>query len=420
MIGDWLKHIKNLIPIRLCPLLLFVITTNFCFAQSASIEIDGVFDDWNETLTKEQDFPESVSGIDLLSLSLTNDRDYLFIRLEADKEFDFSDNIIDHNIHLYFDTDNDASTGDSKFFEFGADLVINLKDRRVSFYNPNFNSISLNDIQIRVAPTVTSKKFELAIPRAVLPDGENILFKKSSFGLIVANLTNNDLIPNNGNIVYEFDESRLIGYDLIDINKKSDDLVRVMAYNTLSNGLSDQTRKSHFKKIIKAIKPDIIGFSECWNTEADYVKSIMDEWLPLNTDEGWHIEKQLNRGLITASRWKILSRWTDLPNQFPVLIDLPVQFKSDLLFTNAHLNCCGNESGRQDQADAYSNFINDAKTQGGKISLTKNTPFVYAGDLNLVGYSQQLTTLISVTYKIRLSMDCLPIPIGMAPRLKTL
>ena len=395
MIGDWLKQIKNLISIRLCPFLLFVITTNFCFAQSASIEIDGVFDDWNETLTKEQDISESVSGIDLLSLSLTNDRDYLFIRLEADKEFDFSDNIIDHNIHLYIDTDNDASTGDSKFFEFGADLVINLKDRRVSFYNPNFNSISLNDIQIRVAPTVTSKSFELAIPRDILPDGENILFKKSSFGLIVANLANNDLIPNNGNIVYEFDESRLIGYDLIDINKKSDDLVRIMAYNTLSNGLSDQTRKSHFKKIIKAIKPDIIGFSECWNTEVDYVKSIIDEWLPLNTDEGWYIEKQLDRGLITASRWKILSRWTDLPNQFPVLIDLPVQFESDLLFTNAHLNCCGNESGRQDQADAYSNFINDAKTQGGKISLTKNTPFVYAGDLNLVGYSQQLTTLLS-------------------------
>ena len=249
MIGNWFKQINNSIPIRLCPKLLFIFTINFCFAQSASIEIDGVFNDWNETLITEKDPSEWVSGIDLLSLSLTNDRDYLFIRLKADKEFDFSDNIIDHNIHLYLDTDNDASTGDSKFSEFGADLVLNLKDRRVNFYNPNLNSISLNDIHLRVAPTVTSNSFEIAIPRNIMPDGQNRLFKASNLKLIVANLSNNDRIPNSGNLVYDFDESRLNGYDLVDINKRSDDLIRIVAYNTLSNGLTDLTRKSHFEKM---------------------------------------------------------------------------------------------------------------------------------------------------------------------------
>ena len=395
MIGNWFEQINNSIPIRLCTTFLLIFTINFCFAQSASIEIDGVFNDWHETLTTERDPSESISGIDLLSLSLTNDRDYLFIRLKADKEFDFSDNIIDHNIHIYLDTDNDASTGDSKFSEFGADLVLNLKNRRVNFYNPNLNSISLNDIHLRVAPTVTSNSFEIAIPRNVMPDGQNRLFKASNLKLIVANLSNNDRIPNSGNLLYDFDESRLNGYDLVDINKRSDDLIRIVAYNTLSNGLTDLMRKSHFEKIIKAIKPDIIGFSECWNTEANYVKSIMDQWLPLNTDDGWYVEKQIDRGLITASKWEILDRWEELPNQFPVLINLPDKYSSDILFTNAHLNCCGNESGRQDQADAYSRFINDAKTKGGEIDLSRNTPFVYAGDLNLVGYSQQLTTLIS-------------------------
>jgi endonuclease/exonuclease/phosphatase family metal-dependent hydrolase len=395
MICKWFEQINNSIPIRLCPMLLLIFTINSCFAQSASIEIDGVFNDWHETLTTERDPSESISGIDLLSLSLTNDRDYLFIRLKADKEFDFSDNIIDHNIHIYLDTDNDASTGDSKFTEFGADLVLNLKDRRVNFYNPNLNSISLNDIHLRVAPTVTSNSFEIAIPRNVMPDGQNRLFKASNLKLIVANLSNNDRIPNSGNLLYDFDESRLNGYDLVDINKRSDDLIRIVAYNTLSNGLTDLMRKSHFEKIIKAIKPDIIGFSECWNTEANYVKSIMDQWLPLNTNNGWYVEKQIDRGLITASKWEILDRWEELPNQFPVLINLPDKYSSDILFTNAHLNCCGNESGRQDQVDAYSRFINDAKTKGGEIDLSRNTPFVYAGDLNLVGYSQQLTTLIS-------------------------
>ena len=83
MIGNWFEQINNSIPIRLCTTFLLIFTINFCFAQSASIEIDGVFNDWHETLTTEKDPSESISGIDLLSLSLTNDRDYLFIRLKV-------------------------------------------------------------------------------------------------------------------------------------------------------------------------------------------------------------------------------------------------------------------------------------------------------------------------------------------------
>ena len=37
----------------------------------------------------------------------------------------------------------------------------------------------------------------------------------------------------------------------------------------------------------------------------------------------------------------------------------------------------------------------DAKTTGGVIDLPENTPFILMGDLNLVGLSQQLTTLVS-------------------------
>lgn len=364
-------------------------------AQSAAISIDGVFNDWISSLAIAQDPKESVSGIDILNLSVTNDREYIFIRIEADSEFDFSDDIVDHNIQLFIDTDNDVSTGSNRFSGLGADLIMDFSNRRVSFYNPNVTSISLNDISIRVAPTVTSKSFEFAIPRDVLPDGRNRLFTSSSVRFILANLDNNDRVPNNGSLVYNFDETRIQGYEVVDIQKQNTELVRIVAYNTLYNGLTVQARIPHYEKILKALNPDIIGYSECWDVEASQVKVLMDEWLPLNTNDGWYVEKQSDRGLITASRWEILNRWTNVPKQFPVLINLPEEYASDLLFTNAHLNCCGNESGRQDQADAYSSFITDAKTEGGDIDLPKNTPFVYAGDLNLVGFSQQLNTLIS-------------------------
>ena len=122
---------------------------------------------------------------------------------------------------------------------------------------------------------------------------------------------------------------------------------------------------------------------------------LLDDWLPTGTTNGWYVEKHISHGLITASRWAFKERWQNLERQFPVLIDLPEYYTKDLLFTNAHLKCCTGESQRQNQADQYINFIQDAKTTGGVIDLTEGTPFVYGGDLNLVGYAQQLTTLIT-------------------------
>ncbi|MEZ4930907.1 MAG: hypothetical protein R2788_02090 [Saprospiraceae bacterium] len=65
------------------------------------------------------------------------------------------------------------------------------------------------------------------------------------------------------------------------------------------------------------------------------------------------------------------------------------------MLINAHLRCCGNDFERQREADAFVKFILDAKTPGGVIDLPEGTPFLLSGDLNLVGESQQLTTLLT-------------------------
>jgi len=120
----------------------------------------------------------------------------------------------------------------------------------------------------------------------------------------------------------------------------------------------------------------------------------MDTWLPLGTPDGWYVLK--NGTSIIASKWNFLESWYSIDRQFPVLIDLPSSFSTDLLFTNAHLKCCDDgDVLRQEQADQYVEFILDAKTVGGVIDLPQNTPFIYAGDLNLVGSSIPLTTLIT-------------------------
>jgi endonuclease/exonuclease/phosphatase family metal-dependent hydrolase len=358
-------------------LLLATLTT---LAQSAPIAIDGLFDDWTNNLKTVTDPSESISGIDLLEMSVTNDDEWLYINITTDNEFDISDDLIDHNIRLYLDTDNDDNTGTSIQTNYGAELSVFFRDRSVQF-NGN-NNLKFSDFSMRALPTVTSNRFEIAIKRDARPDGTKALFTSETIKILWLNTNNNDRLPNQGQVfTYTFDNASVAPKTPMDINKSDSTHVRIVAYNTLFDGLTNSGRVIHFESIITSLNPDIIGFSECNNVTAAQVKVLLDDWLPTGT--------------ITASRWAFKERWQTLERQFPVLIDLPEYYTKDLLFTNAHLKCCTGETQRQNQADQYINFIQDAKTTGGVIDLPQGTPFVYGGDLNLVGYAQQLTTLIT-------------------------
>ena len=372
---------------------LLALIHSFSHGQSAPIAIDGVFEDWSENLVKLTDAPESLQNINLLEVKVTNDADWLYISIVTDKPFDLSDDLIDHDIRLYIDTDNNPSTGQAIQAQYGADVELSFSNRGVDFKaNTNLN---FNDLQMRSAPTVTSNRFEIALKRDNKPDGVNALFPNDKINILWANFSNGDRLPNVGSsLVYTFDETDVPVIEPVTIEKSSVDDIRIAVYNTLFDGLTNQERLPHFERIVKGLNPDIIGFSECNSVSANQVKILMDDWLPIGAD-GWYVEKHSNHGLITASRWPILNRWQTLERQFPTLIDLPERYEKDLLFTNAHLKCCDGEEQRQRQADQYIQFILDAKTTGGVVDLPKNTPFVYGGDLNLVGFAQQLNTLIT-------------------------
>jgi len=372
--------------------ILLVLCTISGFSQSAAITIDGIFDDWNSSLTTYTDTTESLSGIDILELQVTNDEDFLFIKIKANIEFDLTDDLVTQQIRLFLDTDNNATTGFDIQDGYGSEVGIMFKDL-FAHYNVNpYSQVNFDSMRLRIAPTVTSNEFEIAIGRAQVPDGINPLFPSQTLKILVKNDANADKIPNTGSTFsYTFDATPVPPFIPTDITKANSSDIRLLTYNTLFNGLNDGDRVDNFESILKAMSPDIIGLNECWNTAASYVKSLLDLWLPTGTANGWYVAKL--GGQITASKWEIVQQWTSLYRQFPVLIDLPNSYPTDLLFTNAHLSCCGADQDRQDQADQYAAFIIDAKLPGGNITLDNNTPFLYSGDLNLVGYAQQLTTL---------------------------
>ena len=364
-------------------------------AQSAPITIDGVFDDWTDNLTTFTDVTESISGVDLLEIQVTNDADYLFIKIKTNTEFDLTDDTTPQDIGLFIDTDNSTNTGYNIQSGYGSELGLLFNQYSAHYNVTPYSLIGFSDFGFRSAPTVTSNEFEIAIRRDAIPDGVNSLFTNNTIRILLKNSNNSDSLPNIGTVFsYTFDNTPVATFTPTEINKDNSNFLRIMAYNTEQDGLNSAARLPYFERIVGTINPDIIGFLECWNTTTTQVKSLMDMWLPLGTVDGWYVIKKGSS--IIASKWSFLQSWYSIDRQFPVLIDLPSSFSTDLLFTNAHLKCCDDgDVLRQEQADQYAEFILDAKTVGGVIDLPQNTPFIYAGDLNLVGSSIPLTTLIT-------------------------
>lgn len=364
--------------------------------QSAPIVMDGLFDDWTPGLTTFTDAPETITGVDLISCQVTNDADFLYVKLETGTEFDLTDNLVNQNLFMYIDADNNAATGFNAQTGFGSELGINFNGLFAYFdaVVPS-QQVDFSAIQMRCLPTVTSNVFEIAIGRNVIPDGINPLFTSSTIKILFRETSNGDRMPDTGQfLTYIFDETSVGPNPEIEINKEDPSLVRVVAYNTLSSGLNSPSRVDNFETIITLLDPDVIGFSEASGTSISTVKTLMDTWLPTGTIDGWYVIKD-DYDLITASRWDFLDDWPSLDRQHAMLIDLPVEYAGDLLFVNSHLNCCANETARQNQADEWASFMLDAKSAGGILDLDPTTGIVYAGDLNLVGWAQQLNTLVT-------------------------
>ncbi|PCJ66005.1 MAG: hypothetical protein COA58_07975 [Bacteroidetes bacterium] len=375
-------------------LTLLLVLPQFTFGQSAAITIDASFDDWTSNLVKSVDDPETISGLDLLEIQVTNDDKFLFIRIKTAQEFDLTDALVSQRLVLCLDTDNDVNTGNVVRPGFGAELMVMFRERFIHYYTTPYAKVSFSDVSFRVAPTVTSNEFEIAIKRDAIPDGVNALFSSSTFKILLLDSLSKDILPSNGQgMSYTFDNASVSSLVPTDIVKQDSNLIRIVAYNVKSDAIINANNQPHIKKIVSQLDPDIIGFSECYNTTALDIKGLMDDWLPLIPSDGWHTRKKGD--LITASRWPILQEWNTLTRQFPVLIDLPNKYKTDLLFTGAHLKCCDGDNDRQNQVDQYMAFVLDAKTTGGEIDLPFETPIVYGGDLNLVGYAQQLNTLLT-------------------------
>jgi len=163
---------------------------------SSSITIDGDMNDWDASMQFDVD-PNQVEStgedinvsLDLKDIYVTNDNDYLYVRIDINEAGHLSDlnSMVDGDgnqalIELYFDTDLSNTTGLTwGVWENGADYYLNITDADgnpglevsqaygiLKYNNGDGSWTEVSGYSCQVAKNSADNKIEVAIPRAAI------------------------------------------------------------------------------------------------------------------------------------------------------------------------------------------------------------------------------------------------------------
>ena len=362
-------------------------------SASFPVTIDGLFDDWESIPVVYADPAGDGTDEDFSMLKIANDNDFMFFSIEFHDGEQMMQNWND--IHLYLDTDADVNTG-LPVHGIGAELDWCFGCRSGYYYiMDGIIEISQNDLTLRIAPTITGERFEIAISRssAILTmDGTQ---EPTTIKIVLQGGGEApDILPDEpGGIEYEFDSTPVPSPEIITLGKNEMEHLRILSYNVRQNGLFDPERQARFERIIKALEPDIMGFQEAYDdndtNDVNDIEALFEDWFP---GVNWHVSSEWN-GNFVVSRYPILHQGNHAWKSMGVLLDTEEDLGTPLFFINSHFSCCDANDNRQEQVDELMSFVRDLKNGLGPFTLEYGTPIVHVGDFNLVGYRQQLTTL---------------------------
>ena len=371
-------------------LLMLVVSFTTVFADQHAISIDGAFDDWSSVEVAYEDSVGDSTSTDFVRIWLADDDEFLFIRIELLGTFDASEN---NSVRLLLDTDNDSGTG-LAVAGIGAELEWRLGERfgllRVA---GDIVPLSQNDISFRGGPTVTANTFEFAIGRDSVPGGLYPLFTEPSFRIAMIDDGGGEQIPNAGQILeYEFDLGQPPTTETIPLERMMPSDLRMLSHNVLSDGPWNPGLQQSYRRLWSVPDPDVLNLQEVFSHSLSQTLQLVNQLVPPGQGEQWFGAKHSD--CVTVSRFPILDSWA-LDGNLAVLLQTSDEYGRDCLVINAHLPCCSNHFFRREEIDRLMSFIRDAQEPGGQITLDEGTPVVVCGDLNLVGFEQDLLTLMT-------------------------
>ncbi len=340
--------------------------------------IDGAFGEWSDR-AEFLDAEGDGGRFDLLSLSAASHASRVFVAFSLDREINLqSTDGLELRCFTGPEGKDPHTTG--LVWDFGAKTgyIVSEAGR---------TQVGQWDIGLLQAPTVSSSRFEVSFLRTtrdgapVVPDGT------AEFALVDRGPAG-DRLPDVGSCPVGLSDSPEPEPGPVALEKRSPDHIRILTWNVRFDGLF--SRPAPFLRVLRAIDPDVICFQEVWSHTARQAADQVSLAIP---DAVWH-GAHTTEGLI-VSRFPFLeSQSIDEAGNYWALVDLPDDaYGVDLSVVSAHPPCCEQEERRQEQLDAVAAWLRELKRPGGR-DVPFGTPTVVAGDMNLVGGSEQLATLL--------------------------
>ena len=382
-----------------------ILLSTLIFAQE-QILIDESFDDWNKVANYYEDaLGDNLNGdFDFKSFWVTNDEEYLYFRIQTSEHI----LLVNKNfLTIYIDADNNLNTG-KNINGFGAELEYTFGTRSGKIYSNGESVIYNRDIGFIGSPTFSGNEFEFVIKIDSTNKGlslsPNDTIKIKFIAYTSSQFTNYfDLTPDIGGYEYTIKNSNIKNTPTNSIEKEGSNYIRVMSYNVARDGITSVEKTNEFDRIFKAIRPEIIGLTEAYQSTSQQIADRIEFFLPSLNDQTWYNKKEGEYDIVLVSRYKIKKSATihsevghDASGAF--LLDLRPNVDSDILVIVSHPKCCSGteeDNKRQNQFDAMISFIRNSIDSTGEFTVLPNTPIVIMGDMNLVGDSRQYETLIT-------------------------
>lgn len=349
--------------------------------------VDGLFDDWNA-----EDFSildeDGSSGLDITKVWVSNDNENLYIRIDTDREFDIQDA---ENISIYIDADNNATTGFSAN-GIGSEITYYFGNRQGFLNTPNdFLQTNHATLGMIALPTVTSSSFEIVFKRNPTSNIGDIVMA-NTIRLSIENGFTGDMVPNDLE-GFEYTMQEKASFDApFSFAKEESGQTRIMSYNILRDGFEDASQKSNLEAVIAAMRPDIIAIQENYDTPLSLISDFLNTTLPNASGKPWEFAKE-GPDVVVFTRGQVVAHDEIDGNGVFYLLD--EAGANPLVVYNVHLPCCDNDIDRQSEIDRIMSVVRD-KADAPEVSFPypENAPFIITGDFNLVGSSQNYTSLI--------------------------
>lgn len=364
--------------------LLLFICSLFSPLTAQPIIIDGNYGDWSTIPATHIDASNDgqSNGIDLTEIKVWDDTDYLYIYINLGKEIFINKS---NRLSLLIDSDNNLQTG-KKINGIGAEFRWNFGNLDGELYRDNGSAISISqdDLTVIIAPTVSSSRIEMMIRKNIFPRGIPLLTSEKLSLRVEDNASNGDDAPNDlQGIPYTMLNTTVNYSYTID---KTPNTFRMMSWNIVKDRLFTSSLKPDYTKVFSLIDADIIALQEVYDHSAEDCKALIESM----TNELYFASKK-NSDLVVLSKYPI-TRTLDIQGNALFIIETPGE---NIALYNNHFYCCNNDSGRQKEADAIIANIRLLRQNTQDYGLVRDFPIIITGDLNLVGESQTLTTLIT-------------------------